>query len=79
MTTSTTPQLDTAARPENSTTSGDANKGPPSSLVQFRTVVLRQCVHDTRPDPDLLGDDEVGISAPAGRTLSSKAAVAKGP
>src|SRR5262252_2259144 len=30
-----------------------ASKGPPSSLVQFRTVVLRRCLRDTRPVADL--------------------------
>src|SRR5215831_7800437 len=30
-----------------------APKGPPSSLVQFRTVVFRRCVRDTRPKGDL--------------------------
>src|SRR5262249_3245020 len=40
------------------------SKGPPSSLVQFRTVVLRQCVRDTRPEADLRIGSPVGSSWP---------------
>ena len=41
------------------------SKGPPSSLVQFRTAKLRQRVRDTRPNPDVPLQGSRGYSEPA--------------
>jgi hypothetical protein len=38
------------------------SKGPPSSLVQLRTVTTHDGARDTRPDPDIHG---VAMDGPA--------------